>query len=69
MPFQQVRDLSKASASMVKQRMQQMQTELMQLTTDWEKSGQGDGGLIETGDHPDQSNDKTVQRSVTWCAQ
>jgi hypothetical protein len=42
--------------------MQQMQTELMRLITDWEKSGQGDGRLIETEDCPNQSEDETVQR-------
>jgi hypothetical protein len=62
MPFQQVKDMSKASSSMIKQRMQQMRTELMRLITDWEKSGQGDGGLIETADQPDPSDDESVQK-------
>jgi hypothetical protein len=49
MAYLQVKDLSKATVPMVKQQMQQMQTELLRLITDWEKSGQGDGRLIDTG--------------------
>jgi hypothetical protein len=45
---------------MVKQRMQQMRTELMRLITDWEKSGQGDGGLIDIGESADVGD--TTQR-------
>jgi hypothetical protein len=41
MVFLQVKDLAAATASMVKQRLQQMRTELMRLITDWEKSRQG----------------------------
>jgi hypothetical protein len=47
---------------MVKQQMQQMQTELMRIITDWEKSGQVDGRLIDTGDGDNQGNNETMQR-------
>jgi hypothetical protein len=48
--FLQVKDLAAATAAIVKQRMQQMRTELLRLITDWEKSGQGDGALIANDD-------------------
>jgi hypothetical protein len=55
--FLQVKDLTAATASVVKQRMQQMRTELLRLITDWEKSGQGDGALIANEDDSDDGSE------------